>query len=136
MFIQPSSAEVERIIGFDIAVDTTGNAYITGITLAGAINYPTTFGAFDETPNGDYDAFVTKLDQAGTRLVYSTLYWRKRSVMLVHAIAMDSSGNALITGYTEDGTTDFPTTPDAFDGTHNGNNDAFMTKLNAEADLL
>jgi hypothetical protein len=58
-------------IGIGIAVDGTGAAYVTGTTYAGG-SFPTTVGAFDIDYNGDSDAFVTKLDPAGTTLVYST----------------------------------------------------------------
>jgi hypothetical protein len=47
-------------IGFDIAVDNDGDAYITGFTVSS--DFPTTIGAFDTTYSGGYfDAFVTKL---------------------------------------------------------------------------
>jgi hypothetical protein len=53
--------------GFDqgngIAVDASGSAYVTGRT--DSANFPTTLGAFDTTPNGGGDAFVTKLDAIG-----------------------------------------------------------------------
>src|SRR5439155_500280 len=56
--------------GFGIAVDTLGNAYVTGLTLS--TNFPTTAGAFQTTLGGTEDAFVTKLNPTGTGLVYST----------------------------------------------------------------
>src|SRR5215203_6343235 len=55
--------------GYAIAVDSLGNAYVTGQTAA--IDFPTTAGAF-QTNYGGGDAFVAKLDPAGTSLVYST----------------------------------------------------------------
>ena len=56
--------------GYGIAVDTAGNAYVTGYT--DSTNFPTTPGAFQTTYGGGDDAFVTKLNPAGTALVYST----------------------------------------------------------------
>src|SRR6185369_3575937 len=62
--------------GFDIddalaiAVDGAGNAYVGGET--GSNNFPVTAGALDRTRNGAFDAFVTKLNAAGSALVYST----------------------------------------------------------------
>ena len=56
--------------GRAIAVDGTGRAYVTGGTTSA--NYPTTAGAFDTTFDGGEDAFVTKLNAAGSALVYST----------------------------------------------------------------
>ena len=51
-------------------VDGGGNAYVAGGT--GSTNFPTTPGAFDTTPDGN-DGFVTKLNAAGSALVYSTV---------------------------------------------------------------
>ena len=56
--------------GDGIAVDTSGNAYITGFT--NSTNFPTTAGAFQTTSVAYSDAFVTKLNPTGTGLVYST----------------------------------------------------------------
>ncbi|PYN28613.1 MAG: cell surface protein, partial [Candidatus Rokuibacteriota bacterium] len=56
--------------GFGIAVDTLGNAYVTGFTSS--TNFPTTAGAFQATFGGTEDAFVTKLNPMGAGLVYST----------------------------------------------------------------
>src|SRR5205823_6026005 len=59
-------------VGYGIAVDASGSAYVTGYTLSA--DFPTTPGAFDTTFNGGtYDAFVTKLNPAGSApLAYST----------------------------------------------------------------
>jgi Beta-propeller repeat len=58
--------------GTSIAVDSAGNAYVTGFT--GSTNFPVTAGAFQTTPIavGVISAFVTKLNSTGTALVYST----------------------------------------------------------------
>ena len=56
--------------GNGIAVDASGKAYVTGGTRSS--NFPTTTGAFDTSHNGLADVFVTKLNPAGTALVYST----------------------------------------------------------------
>ena len=57
------------VLGNGIAVDTTGNAYITGQANG---DYPTTPGAFQTVSGGSSEAFVTKLNPTGTALVYST----------------------------------------------------------------
>src|SRR5206468_2768582 len=59
--------------GQAIAVDASGNAYVTGLANAGAgTPYWTTAGAYQITPGSSFDAFVTKLNTTGTALVYST----------------------------------------------------------------
>ncbi|MCA1624115.1 MAG: SBBP repeat-containing protein, partial [Acidobacteria bacterium] len=121
--------------GRGIAVDSTGNAYLTGFTDDGATDYPTTAGAFDTTHNGNTDAFATKLNTTGSALIYST-FLGGSSHDFGLGIAVDSAGNAYLTGRTDDGTTDYPTTAGAFDTTHNGGGDAFVTKLNATGSAL
>jgi hypothetical protein len=110
-----------------IAVDSSGAAYVAGITLGGA--YPTTPGAFDTSHNGSGDAFVTKLNAAGNGLAYSTFVGGTMSES-VTAIAVDGAGAAYVTGGTVSG--DYPTTPGAFDTVNEGAGifvDAFVTKV-------
>jgi len=112
-------------VGNGIAVDSAGNAYVTGASVS--TNFPTTAGAFDTTSNGGFDAFVTKLNSAGSApLVYST-YLGGSVTDQGSGIAVDSAGNAYVTGFTE--STNFPTTAGAFDTTSNGGPDAFVTKI-------
>jgi uncharacterized protein (DUF2141 family) len=114
-----------RDVGNDVAVDASGSAYVTGETES--TNFPTTTGAFDTTQNGFQDAFVTKLNPAGTGVLYSTFLGGNNSDG-GHGVAVDPSGNAYVTGLAS--SANFPTTTGAFDTTHNGNQDAFVTKLN------
>ena len=117
--------------GYGIAVDSSGNAYVTGMTASTA--YPTTPGAYQTTlQGGNYyggDAFVTKLNADGTALVYST-YLGGTNVDQANGIAIDSSGNAYVAGFTSSG--NFPTTPGAFQTTISTgtSTDAFVTELN------
>jgi hypothetical protein len=121
--------------GSGIAV-RDGSAYVTGETGSdepGNPDYPTTAGAFDRTFNGgDIDAFVTKLNASGSALAYST-YLGGTNDDVGHDIAV-RDGRAYVTGYTF--STDYPTTTGAFDRTHNGFIDAFVTKLNASGSAL
>ena len=116
--------------GFEIAVDSGGAAYVTGTTFS--TNFPTTAGAFDTSFNGGFenggtDAFVTKLNPAGSGLAYST-YLGGSDEDIGQGIAIDSAGAAYVTGYIS--STDFPTTAGAFDTSFNGGfDDAFVTKL-------
>jgi len=114
-----------------IALDAAGNAYITGHTFSS--DFPTSAGAPDTELDGSYDAFVTKLNSAGTALVYST-FLGGTSNDLANGIALDSAGNAYITGYTY--SSDFPTAFTAYDTGFNGSTDAFVTKLNSTGTAL
>jgi uncharacterized protein (AIM24 family) len=117
--------------GSGIAVDEDGRAYVTGST--DSVDYPTTPGAFDTTFNGVEDAFVTKLNATGSALAYST-FLGGTTFDAGRDIAVDASGRAYVTGDTS--SVDFPTTRGAFDRTYNGDDDAFVTKLNATGSEL
>lgn len=112
-------------VGFGIAVDGAGFAYVTGYT--GSINFPTTSGAYDRVLSGWNDIFVTKIAQWGTGLVYST-YLGGTAGELAYSIAVDGLGQAYVTGYST--SSNFPTTPGAPDTTHNGSHDVIVTKFN------
>jgi beta-propeller repeat-containing protein len=112
--------------GRGIAVDASGNAYVTGVTYSA--NFPTTAGAF-QPAFGNSDAFVTKLNSTGSALVYSTYLGGGSGFDGGLGIVVDAAGNAYVTGETI--STDFPTTPGAFQPAYGGNSDAFMTKLNS-----
>ena len=92
-----------------VAVDGSGNAVIVGSTES--FNFPVTPGAFQATTPGN--AFVTKLNATGSALVYAT--YLGGGDTSAHGIAVDSSGDAFVTGWT--GNTDFPSTPGAFQTT-------------------
>src|SRR4029077_15875484 len=70
-----------------IAVDSVGSAYIAGVT--NSTNFPVTAGAFQTTFNGVQDAFVTKLNAAGSAILYST-YLGSSSFDWSSGIAIDS----------------------------------------------
>lgn len=99
--------------------------------MTDSADYPTTPEAFDTTFNGGGDAFVTKLDSAGSTLLYST-YLGGAAPDNGRAIAVDSAGDAYVTGVT--GSADYPTTPGAFDTTYNGGFDAFVTRIEPRGD--
>ena len=118
--------------GYAIAVDSGGNAYVTGITFS--TDFPTTAGAFQ--PAGSSGAFVTKLDPAGSALVYSTYLGNGAQG---RGIAVDGDGNAYVTGVTD--SADFPTTAGAYQATYGGTQagsggDAFVTKLDPAGSAL
>jgi Beta-propeller repeat len=134
--------------GFGIAVDKEGNAYITGPTESD--DFPTTPGAFDETFDGaplndpnnpdlcECDAFVTKLDEDGSELDYSTYLGGTGDDRTEgFGIAVDKEGNAYVTGETT--SPDFPVTPGAIQTVHTDAGaayDAFVTKLDEDGSEL
>jgi len=133
-------------IAHAIALDSSGNAYLTGLTFSS--KFPTR-NAFQETYGGSAsvffrDAFVAKLNAAGTALLYST-YLGGNGSDEGTSIAADASGNAYVTGST--GSTDFPVR-DALQGSFGGGggftyppkasiapsaSDAFIAKINTNA---
>ncbi len=115
-----------------IAVDLSGNAYVTGGTLSK--DFPTTAGALQTTFGGGInDAFVSKLDTSGSALLYSTYLGGSQSDGAT-GIAVDSSGSAYVTGTTC--STNFPTTTDAVQTASPGNCDAYASRLNGTGSAL
>ncbi len=125
-------SNVDGLSSIMIAVDSGGNAYVAGDTWSN--DFPTTSGALQTTfAGGQNDGFVTKLNSTGSALVYST-YLGGSSDDETLAIAIDSGGNAYVTGWTN--STNFPTM-NPFQATFGGGIlDAFVTKLNSEGTAL
>jgi len=126
--------------GGAIAVDAAGNAYVTGYTAS--TDFPT-MNPLQPANGGGADAFVAKLNPAGSALVYSTYLGGSgaENVYLylgfgdtaVGGIAVDSAGNAYVTGYTS--STDFPTM-NPLQPANGGGTDAFVAKLNPTGSAL
>jgi plastocyanin len=118
-----------------IAVDASGDAFVTGLTQSGnpGQSFPTV-NPVQSTLNGSANAFVSELNPSGTALVYST-FLGGGTYDRASGIALDSSGDAFVTGYTE--SSDFPTTTGAFQTTFgSGTDDAFVTELNPAGSAL
>ena len=130
-----------------IAVDASGDAYVTGITMSA--DFPTyiPFQAHNEELSGKPTGFVAKLNATGSALVYSSYLGGSGGNAQAgvgdcsNAIAVDGSGNAYIAGQTS--STDFPTAA-AFQsvnrsmgigGTITGST-AFLTKFNPSGSTL
>ena len=121
--------EVEALTG--IAIDKSGNAYVTGYTAYQ--DFPTTSkAAFPKAPGAGpcgnslcRDAFISKLNATGTALLYST-YLGGSSVDYANGIVIDSLGCAYVTGVTR--SSDFPVTSSPTPTKSGG---IFVTKLNA-----
>ena len=117
---------------FAIAIDSSGNAYITGSVFSASL--PTTVGAFQTTFGGVYDAIVVKLNASGSGLIYST-YLGGSGLDTGEGIALDGAGDAFVAGFT--GSTNFPITAGAAQSTYGGgSSDSFLTKLNALGNSL
>ncbi|MFN0108854.1 MAG: SBBP repeat-containing protein [Blastocatellia bacterium] len=114
-----------------IAIDPLGNAYITGYTFS--LNFPLA-NALQRNYGGSVDAFVTKINAAGSALIYSTFLGGSGSentgliadITPVGGIAVDALGNAYITGKTE--SSNFPVVR-ALQPMLRGDNDAFVAKI-------
>jgi hypothetical protein len=117
--------------GHGIAVDSSGNAYVTGLTYS--TNFPM-LNPLQASNGGLDDVFVTKLNASGSALVYSTYLGGSHQDAGIGGIAVDSSGNAYVTGMTI--STNFPTANPFQASRGGGTYDAFVTKLNASGSEL
>jgi hypothetical protein len=117
---------------YALDLDAAGNPVLAGGTRSA--NFPTTPGAYDQTLGAGYDVFVSKLASAGNALLWSTFLGGDAGTEEAYAVAIDPFGNPVLTGLTS--SSDFPTTPDAFDGSYNGNNDLFVSKLSSAGSSL
>ena len=121
-------------VGMGIAVDSAGAAYLTGTTSSSdfplMLPVQKTFGG--GSPPIPADAFVLKLNAAGSGLVYST-YLGGSANETARSIAVDAAGNAYVTGLTS--STDFPVR-NALQPANNGGTDAFLVKVNPAGNLF
>lgn len=108
-----------------LAVDGAGNTYVAGHTFS--TRFPTTRHAYQREKKGFAGSFVGKINPAGDRLVYST-FIGGGDLQVIKGIAIDSSGNAYVTGFTS--ARDFPTTPGVVQPVSGGDYDAIVVKLN------
>ena len=125
--------------GHAIAIDSQGNAYVTGWTYSS--NFPTTTNAYQITnkaaARSEATGFISKLNSNGTVLIYST-YLGGSTLDEPISIALDSQNNVFTTGFTF--STDYPTTSGALQTTNNsgsrGQWNAFVSKLNSNGSGL
>ncbi|HMZ22668.1 MAG TPA: SBBP repeat-containing protein, partial [Blastocatellia bacterium] len=113
-------------LGNAIAIDQTGAVYITGSTIS--TNFPTLVPRQSTYGGGEQDAFVAKLNPAGSALIYST-YLGGLLTEVGNAIAVDPLGNAYVTGVTS--STNFPL-KNPLQADNRGLNEAFITKYNQQ----
>ncbi len=122
-------------LDLELAPDGSGDIIVAGRTSSN--DFPTTLGVYSEAHNGSFDAFVTRLNSAGTDLVFSTYLggsWSDGA----HCLEFDDGGNMILGGWTY--SSNFPTTPTAYDTTKNSLGyywDGFVASLSPDAgDLL
>ncbi len=116
--------------GRGIDVDGSGNAFLTGDTAS--TNFPLASPAQVTLSGGSNDSFVTKLNAAGSALVYST-YLGGGNVDTATGITVDASGNAYVLGFTN--SSDFPTVG-PYQGSNAGGYDAFLAKISDTGNLF
>jgi len=124
-----------------IVVDKSGNAYVAGFSSSG--DFPVTAGAYQPANNGSINITVSKLNPTATALIYST-YLGGNTTSYCEGLAVDSSGNAYVAGYTSD--LDFPVTTGAFQTVNkadtntsvspDSNQNGFLTKINPTGTAL
>src|SRR5262249_4141610 len=118
---------------YGIAVDSSGDVYVTGWTLSS--DFPTTAGAYKTTGGASYDVFVTKFYRDGSHLVWSTFLGGGGTDQCRGGMTLDPSGRVIVTGYTE--STNFPTTTGAYQRTNRGGGgDVFVSVLSADGSTL
>lgn len=114
--------------GHSIAVDEKGYAFVAGQTSSS--DFPTTTGSFDPTNNGNGDIFISKLNEAGSKLIYSTFIGGS-GLDDTRAITIDSTGSVYLTGTTQ--SSNFPS---ATSNALTGNQQGYFLKLNAAGSKL
>ncbi|MCG8347316.1 MAG: SBBP repeat-containing protein, partial [Chloroflexales bacterium] len=113
-----------------IALNAAGEIYVLGATAS--TDFPTTPGVFQEDNAGGIDLFVTKLNAAGTEILFSTYVGGSANDQTAgfgaHALVLDSEDNIYITGLSR--SDDFPTTPGAAQPEFGGPNfDGIVAKI-------
>lgn len=111
-----------------VALDGAGNIYVAGTTTSSDL--PVSAGAYDTTLAGADDVFVAKTSADGKTLLYCTYLGGsgiETYAYLERPIVVDAGGAVFVSGQTA--SSDFPTTPGAYDTTPNGGYDAYVTKL-------
>jgi len=113
-----------------VAVDSSGSVYMVG----SGNNIPTTPDAYDTTPNGIYNAFISKFD-GNLESILAATYLGGGYLEYPTALFIDDDGDVYVTGWTR--SSDFPVTPEAFDTSFDGGEgDAFISKLDSDLKTL
>ena len=126
----------DRDYPYDIAVDASGAAYVTGYTLS--VNFPRSPGAFQTLPTSSGDVFVVKIQPDGSSLAYATLFGGNGHD-IGNGIRVNAAGEAFVVGST--GSTNLPFGSEAYQATPNfvpglTAEDGFLCRLSADGSLL
>lgn len=111
--------------------DDAGNIYTAAITWGSG--YPTTVGAFEVDHVGSQDIVISKLNPTGTELLWAS-YLGGTGSETPHALITNANGELFVFGTTT--SSDFPTTPGAFDTDYNGAEDIVLTRFSATGSSL
>ncbi|HNX89802.1 MAG TPA: SBBP repeat-containing protein, partial [Paludibacteraceae bacterium] len=118
--------------GYSIAIDASGNAYITGNFL-GTVDFDPGAGAVNLSSSGGYDIFIAKYDASGNYIYAKTM--GGNGADYGHNIAIDASGNAYLIGFFES-TVDFDPGPGVVSLTSAGANDIFFARYDASGNFV
>jgi hypothetical protein len=121
--------------GSRIAVDSAGNAYITGYTYSSEVTFPVLVGPDLAFNGGDLDAFLAKVKADGSGLIYLG-YIGGDNADAGSSIAVDLSGNAYVTGDTDSTQTSFPVTVGPQLTYNGGRGDAFVARISTFVPIL
>jgi hypothetical protein len=117
--------------GLDLHVDDAGCAYVVGIT--DSVSFPNTDGAYQKGRAGWYDAFLFKLNPAGSAMVFCTFLGHTRWDA-ANGVHVNDDGTVWVVGNTD--SAQFPTTQGAYCSTLEGMSDAFLSKFSADGSKL
>jgi outer membrane protein assembly factor BamB/plastocyanin len=118
--------------GSGVAVSAPGYAYVTGLTKS--TNFPHTSGAYQTTNKGDYDEFITKVNESASQPLPFSTYLGGTKTDYGLSLALDSSGNVHIAGSTN--STAFPTGGSPVDSTFGGVADVVVSELSPTGSAL
>ena len=117
-------------VGLAMTLDSLGNVYVTGYAHSG---FPTTGSAYDNSNNGAEDVFVAKLSSDLSTLQAST-FIGGFATEYGYSIAVDSSGNVLVTGCTY--SADYPIAGTPYNDEPSGGADIYISKFNSDLSTL
>ncbi len=116
----------------NIEVNASGEAFVAGVTTDGATDFPAVVGSYDTTHNGVTDFFVSKVNAAGSALIYSTFIGGP-GIDNVTAMTIDAVGSVYVAGTAATG---YPITAGVFDTTAAGSNEIGLSKLSPSGATL